>query len=325
MVNFILKDKIEKSKDVLKVASEMSLYYYNKPLILTYSGGKDSDVIVQLAEECLKPSDFEVLNSHTTIDAPETVYYIRDRFKELEGKGIKTTIQLPRDKDGNLTSIWKLIEKKQIPPTRFMRYCCADLKEANTPNRYIATGVRQSESVGRRGRDVFSVMGKDKKSALHYSLDHIKEVFETSKAKQEGDDRNVDNVWDCTFIAKAKRNEDLICNPIYEWTDSEVWEFIEDRKMEHNPLYDKGFTRVGCIGCPLASNQVKELEMYPKYKANYILAFDRMMQRRRESGKKDYEKEGTQKWTDGESVYKWWINDTSMEGQMSIFDFIKEE
>ena len=84
----VLEQKIEDSKNVLKLASEMSLEYYHKPLILTYSGGKDSDVLLQLAIECLKPTDFEVLNSHTTVDAPETVYYIRDRFKELEKMGI---------------------------------------------------------------------------------------------------------------------------------------------------------------------------------------------------------------------------------------------
>ena len=151
----VLEQKIEDSKNVLKLASEMSLEYYHKPLILTYSGGKDSDVLLQLAIECLKPTDFEVLNSHTTVDAPETVYYIRDRFKELEKIGIKTTIQYPHYKDGRFKSMWTLIVDNQIPPTRLARYCCKELKETSTPNRFIAVGVREAESVGRRGREVF--------------------------------------------------------------------------------------------------------------------------------------------------------------------------
>ena len=135
-------------------------------------------------------------------------------------------------------------------------------------------------------------------------------------------DANEVGVYDCSFIAKAKKNDDLICNPIYKWTDSEVWQFIEDRDMPHNPLYDKGFHRVGCIGCPLSGDQVKELEMYPKYKQNYINAFQRMLEKRKTAGKDDVTgKNGLHKWTDGYAVYKWWVNDTSIPGQMSLEDY----
>ena len=141
-----------------------------------------------------------------------------------------------------------------------------------------------------------------------------------------GVEPNTSGVWDCTFIAKAKKNDDLICNPIYKWTDNDVWVFIEDRGMKHNPLYDKGYTRVGCIGCPMASNQVQELEDYPKFKQNYINAFERMLEKRRASGKDDITgRTGIHKWTDGKAVYKWWVGDESIEGQTNIFDFLKEE
>ena len=139
-----------------------------------------------------------------------------------------------------------------------------------------------------------------------------------------GIEPNTSGVWDCTFIAKAKKNDDLICNPIYKWLDNEIWQFIEDREMSHNPLYDKGFWRVGCIGCPLAGNQVHELEMYPKFKQNYINAFQRMVDARKADGKKTYDKYNNA-WKDGESVYKWWIGDTSIEGQMDIYEFLEVE
>lgn len=323
MLHDYLLQKIEDSKDVLRLAAEMSREYYHAPLIITYSGGKDSDVLLQLAIECLKPNGFEVLNSHTTVDAPETVYYIRDRFKQLAEKGIKATVLYPHYKDGSPKSMWNLIVKKQIPPNRFMRYCCKELKETATPNRFVATGVREAESQGRRNRQVFATHGERKEDAYYYYYSHVKEVFEDDKARRsEGGvtNPNEEGVYDCMFISKAKKNDNLICNPIYKWTDSEVWQFIEDRKMPHNPLYDKGFHRVGCIGCPLASDQVKELEMYPKFKANYIRAFQRMVEARKRDGKVQTSKYGNI-WKDGESVYRWWVNDTSIEGQMSIFDF----
>ena len=162
----------------------MSKYYYHKPLILTYSGGKDSDVMLQLARECLGKGDFEVLNSHTTIDAPETVYYIRDKFAELEKEGIKATVKYPRYEDGSFKSIWNLIEKNQMPPTRLARYCCKELKETSAPKRFIAVGVRSAESSGRRGRDVFSTRGAKKSEAYFFSKSHIKEVFDTAREKQ---------------------------------------------------------------------------------------------------------------------------------------------
>ena len=103
MIHEALQKKIEDSYDILKLAAKMSKAYYHAPLILSYSGGKDSDAIVQLARECLEPSDFEVFNSHTTVDAPQTVYYIRDQFKKWEEEGIKCTIFYPRYPDGKPT------------------------------------------------------------------------------------------------------------------------------------------------------------------------------------------------------------------------------
>lgn len=316
-ISYILKDKIEESYKVLRLAAEMSKTYYEKPLILTYSGGKDSDVLVQLAFECLEPDEFEVLNSHTTVDAPETVYYIRDRFKEWEEKGVKCTVHYPHYKDGRPMSMWSLIVDKEIPPTWIQRYCCKHLKEVNTPNRFAALGVRAAESVNRRNRDFFTFRGMRKDERYFYSLEHTEEVYHESLEKTEGGVKN-ESPWDCLIIAKAKQNKDLLCNPIYKWTDTDVWDFIRDREMKYNPLYDQGWTRVGCVGCPMATNQIWELEKYPKYKQMYIKAFQRMVDKRKAKGKKN-KNEGV--WVSGESVYRWWTGDYGeIPGQMSIFD-----
>lgn len=154
-----LDEKIERSKQILRLASEMSWEYYGKPMIVCYSGGKDSDVLLRLCEETLPLSDFEVLNSHTTVDAPETVYHIRNVINRINANGGHASIRYPVDADGNFISMWKLIPKKQMPPTRIVRYCCQVLKEASTPNRMAVLGVRSSEGSNRQGRDVFGVRG----------------------------------------------------------------------------------------------------------------------------------------------------------------------
>jgi len=176
-----LIDKVRNAEDTLKLAAEMSHYYYEAPLIICYSGGKDSDVLLDIAKKCLKPEDFEVLNAHTTVDAPETVYHIRDVFAECEAQGIKTEIKLPRDKDGNLISMWSLIETHLLPPTRIIRYCCRYLKEASTPDRMVALGVREAESINRRGREQFGVLARRKADAQYRSTAHTFAMFQIDK------------------------------------------------------------------------------------------------------------------------------------------------
>jgi phosphoadenosine phosphosulfate reductase len=154
-----LKESIDKSNRILKLASDMSQHYYGEPLVICYSGGKDSDVILRLAMECLEPEEYEVLHSVTTLDSPVTNKYVNDRFAELKEKGIKCKKSIPVGKDGKPTNMWKLIQEKQIPPTRLARYCCAELKETSTPNRIAVLGVRSDESAKRQGRDVFGVRG----------------------------------------------------------------------------------------------------------------------------------------------------------------------
>ena len=75
-------DLEQKSIERIKTASEMSLHYYGKPLVCTYSGGKDSDVMLELFKRSGIP--FEANHSLTTADAPQTVYHVRDVFQELE-------------------------------------------------------------------------------------------------------------------------------------------------------------------------------------------------------------------------------------------------
>ena len=128
----------------LKIASEMSLEHYKTPLLLTHSGGKDSCVLTELALRAEIP--FEVLHAHTTADAPETVHFVRNEFARLENRGIRCSINYPLYKSRR-TSMWDLIPRKLMPPTRVARYCCAVLKEQNGKGRFLATGVRWAESV----------------------------------------------------------------------------------------------------------------------------------------------------------------------------------
>lgn len=127
-------------------------------------------------------------------------------------------------------------------------------------------------------------------------------------------------MWDCTLIRKMKAHDDVVVNPIYEWTDEDIWDFIRQENIKTNPLYEKGYHRVGCVGCPMATykQKLKEFSDYPQYKKAYINAFDKMLKVRKAEGKDD----ATGKWKDAESVFDWWIeeNKHNVKGQLSLFE-----
>ena len=265
----------------LKAASEMSLTFYQQPLIITTSGGKDSDICLELARRSGIP--YEVMHNHTTADAPQTVYHVREQFRELELAGVKCTINYPEYR-GKRTSLWELIEIKMRPPARLARYCCEVLKERGGRDRMITTGVRWAESQSRKEkRGIYeSVPGNIKKSIiLNNDNDDTRQLFENCRLK-------------------AKR----VCNPIVNWEDRDVWDFIRAEHLRVNPLYDMGFDRVGCIGCPMANKKrYFEFRMFPAYERAWRRAFARMVEVRKAAGKECYS------WGNGDEVFMWWMQE----------------
>lgn len=279
----------------LKAASDMSLRLYKQPLVITYSGGKDSDVLLHLAWASGIP--FEVLHSLTTADAPQTVYHVRDTFHRLENKGIKCTVDKHVQPDGSRITMWNLIPRTLIPPTRLARYCCSKLKEGGGKGRFIATGVRWDESAARKkNRGALEVITSKKDNSLILSNDNSEDrrLFESCQLK-------------------GKR----VVNPIVDWKTDDVLEYIESEHITMNPLYGCGFSRVGCIGCPMAGKAGREAEfaMFPKFKAAYIRAFDTMLITRIERGMEAYS------WQSGVDVFHWWMEDGVIPGQEVLDGF----
>jgi len=66
-----------------------------------------------------------------------------------------------------------------------------------------------------------------------------------------------------------------IC-PIIYWTDDDVWNFIRQENLDYCELYDQGFKRLGCIGCPLGGpkKQAMEFKRWPRYEKLWRKGFD---------------------------------------------------
>ena len=295
-----MSDKEQKAIQRIKMASEMSLHHYGKPLVCTYSGGKDSDVMLELFRRSGVP--FEVHNSHTTADAPQTVRHIRKVFSVLELEGIKCETEMPTYM-GDRTSMWKLIPQKLMPPTRIVRYCCSVLKETGCKNRYISTGVRWAESSSRKTRGEFEKIGDKKIEAENFSEVMLMNDNDARRRMTE------------LCIMKHK----MVVNPIIDWTDSDIWNYLLSEHIQYNQLYDLGYERVGCIGCPMAGKKRwREFADFPQYKKMYIHAFERMLQERKRRGKKS-------KWKTADEVFLWWMEDDNIPGQMSITDYLGDK
>lgn len=306
------EDKINKAIEAFKTAEKIARDFYDKPVVVTYSGGKDSDVLLDLAIK--SGISFEVSHSITTVDAPQTNRHVNKVFAELKEKGIKAYKKMPIYK-GKPINMFSLIAQKGIPPTRLVRYCCGVFKEGTEKNKVVALGVRAAESKRRQNRDIFSTSVGKLANSKHFSLSHVQEVFKDAKEQDE--------VWDCTLVTTARKHKTILVNPIYDWSDAEIWEYIHENNIAYNELYDMGYSRVGCILCPLANKREKQRDIltFPAYKERYIKAFEKMLEVRKERGKDDG---NGGVWKDAESVFRWWIEDKTIKGQMK-FDFLEEE
>lgn len=123
-------DRVATAIDRLKMFEPHEGYY------LAYSGGKDSDTVLALAK--MAGVKFDAHYNLTTVDPPELVYHVR-RHPEV-------VIERPA------ITMWQLIKKKGFLPSRWIRYCCSELKERGGSGRVVMTGIRAMESIKRSKR-----------------------------------------------------------------------------------------------------------------------------------------------------------------------------
>ena len=261
------KNKIEVAVERIRYFEPPDGYY------LAFSGGKDSVVCYKLLE--LAKVKFDTHYNITGIDPPELVQFIKKHYPNVVRHRPPMTM-------------WQLIEKKKMPPTRLVRYCCEALKEGGGIGRFVVTGVRWAESSKRKNARKgveFDTYGSKSKQAIER-----REVF-----LQSDNDEKRRIIETCQIKGKN------ILNPIIDWTEDEVWEFIHRYELPYCELYDKGYTRLGCIGCPMdPKTQQKEFEEYPAFRRAYLRAFDKMLEARRAAGLPT-------KWETAEEVMEWWL------------------
>lgn len=106
-------------------------------------------------------------------------------------------------------------------------------------------------------------------------------------------------------------------NPIIDWTDEDVWEFIKGNNLPYPCLYDEGWSRVGCLFCPFTRYRTEETSRYPGMTRAFKIAFRKLYAKKKSEGKTSVDR-----WKDGDEMFDWWISRASEglnEDQMIMF------
>lgn len=129
----------------LKTFEPSALAKSDKGYYVAYSGGKDSDVILDLVRR--SGVKYEAHHNLTTADPPELVMHVK--------KQKNVVIDRPK------LTMWQLIRKHGCPPRQNMRYCCRTQKERGGVGRIVVTGVRWAEGTKRSRRKMIETCYRD--------------------------------------------------------------------------------------------------------------------------------------------------------------------
>lgn len=252
-LNFFYDEKVHDAirfiKEVYNIALEK-----RQPLTLCFSGGKDSQCVLKLAE--MAEVSFVAVYNNTTIDPPENVRFIREHYPRVRIKNPKSNF------------FEECIKRNMLPMIR-QRWCCDVFKESKEKG-IVITGVRAEESPSRA-----------KYHRLTFS---------------NGDDY-------CE--KKMRKNRKVLAHPILDWSEADVWQFIDDYDLPVNPCYEHS-GRVGCLFCPYSTTRYRMFvrDRYPRYYRLMLRTISRMM----DNG---YMRDAP--FTTPEEVYLWWCSKLSLE------------
>lgn len=257
-----LRKKMLHSVELLQKAEKIALNYDTEQgYYLAFSGGKDSQALYHMTQ--LAGVKFRGHMNLTSVDPPEVIRFVKKNYPEVE---------LIKPKK----SIFQIAIEKRILPTMRVRWCCAEYKETAGAGKVTLIGIRKAESSRRAKRNEVEINNRK----FSGDLDGLEEYRQEQRAKRmkrksKADGVNITNADVEQTLGCIHGKETLLISPIIYWTEQDVWEFLNDVvRVPHCSLYDEGWHRIGCIGCPMSSHKQKMLEnaRYPHVKRGWIRA-----------------------------------------------------
>lgn len=264
-----LQRKVEYSIELLRKCEDMALRMdAENGFYLAFSGGKDSQALYHIAK--LAGVKFKAHMNLTSVDPPEVIRFVKQNYPDVE---------LIKPK----MSIYDMAKKKGMLPTRMIRWCCAEFKEMSGAGKVTLIGIRHAESTRRSKRN--EIETSDRKFSGN---------FDQWSEHQE------------KMVTCVGGKDKILVSPIIHWTEKDVWEFLNVQNIPHCSLYDNGYTRIGCLCCPMSSRnqKIKEIRDFPHVQRNWESTIQWLMQNKWTK---------TQQLKSKDLAFKWWISGKSFD------------
>ena len=255
-----LQRKLLYSVELLRKAEKLALAYDSENgFYLAFSGGKDSQCLYHVAK--LAGVKFKAHMNLTSVDPPEVIRFVKTQYSDVE---------LIKPKK----SIFQAAIDMGILPTKRVRWCCKEFKESAGAGKVTLIGIRHAESSRRAARQEVEISEKKYSGDLEGLEGYRKARNAQKRGRKPKNNREVTivNADGERTLGCIRGQESLLISPIIEWTDDDVWNFLNTIGVAHCELYEQGWHRIGCIGCPMspAKQKIIENKRWPHVKRNWI-------------------------------------------------------
>jgi len=260
-----LRYHMEQSVALLRKAERLAtLYDPENGFYLAFSGGKDSQALYHIAKLAGVP--FKGHFSPTTVDPPQVIRFIKKNYPDIEFEKVTK-------------SIYTMALEKRIFPTQKFRWCCAEFKEKGGVGKVVLTGVRHQESMARSKRMELEISGRKFAGTIEEFQEWRVERLRKANKSVNQDEFTRDKKQEVACISGKDK---IIVNPIIEWSDADVWEFLNAVvEVPHCELYDPPYNqhRVGCIMCPMSGykRKVADSKMYPYVYEKWVQVAEKLI------------------------------------------------
>lgn len=113
-----------------------------------------------------------------------------------------------------------------------------------------------------------------------------------------------------TPLKADRKNGNPIMCPILYWSDADIWAFIKSNNMPYCELYDQGFDRLGCVGCPVGPEKQRfaQFKRWPKYEQMWRKGFQKLWNKYKGVPKKNGGDRAIEKFSTVDELWDWWMS-----------------